>query len=260
MFQAKEYVRPSSLEEAYQLCQKRSSIVIGGMMWVKMENISRQTVVDLESLKLDWIEEDEHEFKIGSMVSLRRLETHERLNQVFDGIFKECTRHIVGVAFRNRATVGGSVYGRFGFSDILTCLMALDVQVELYHGGRMRLDEFLAIPVSPKNKDILVQIMIKKDGRRAAYHTFRRSRTDFPLIACCAADCQEEWKVSVGARPKKADAVILKKEADGNHAYLAKKAASSFSYGTNLRGSADYRAYLAEVLIRRLMDRLEGKR
>ena len=258
MFQAKEYVRPSSLEEAYQLCQKRGSIVIGGMMWLKMENIIRQTVVDLASLNLDWIEEDEHEFKIGSMVSLRRLETHARLNQVFDGIFKECTRHIVGVSFRNRATVGGSVYGRFGFSDILTCLMALDVQVELYHRGRMPLNEFLAIPLSPKNRDILVQIIIKKDSRHAAYHTLRKSKTDFPLIACCVADCGEEWKVSVGARPKKADAVMIKKEDGANHAELAKKAASSFSYGTNLRGSADYRAYLAEVLIRRLMDSLEG--
>lgn len=44
---------------------------------------------------------------------------------------KESLRHIVGVQFRNLATVGGSLWGRFGFSDVLTLLLALDAQVEL---------------------------------------------------------------------------------------------------------------------------------
>ena len=46
---------------------------------------------------------------------------------------REAVRHIVGVQFRNCATVGGSVYGRFGFSDVLTLLLALvsDERAEL---------------------------------------------------------------------------------------------------------------------------------
>ena len=36
------------------------------------------------------------------------------------GAVREAVRHIVGVQFRNCATVGGSIYGRFGFSDVLT--------------------------------------------------------------------------------------------------------------------------------------------
>ena len=48
---------------------------------------------------------------------------------------------------RNCATVGGSVYARFGFSDILTCLLALDAYVELYHGGMVPIKEFAARPV-----------------------------------------------------------------------------------------------------------------
>lgn len=257
MFHAREYVRPSSLEEAYQLCQKRRNLVVGGMMWLKMENITKQTIVDLGALGLDQIEEDEEEFRIGCMVTLRMLETHSGLNREFDGIFRECTRHIVGVQFRNGATVGGSVYGRFGFSDILTCLMALDTYVELYHGGVMPLAEFAEKPVSGKERDILVRIMIKKDGRRAAYQTVRKSKTDFPLIACCVARTGEGWQVSVGARPKKASAVLVKGEAGKEPELLAGHAAAQFTYGSNLRGSADYRAYLAEVLIRRLAEQIK---
>ena len=98
---------------------------------MKMTHITKRTIVDLSGLGLDAIEEKEGEFSIGCMCSLRQLETHEGLNRYFDGIFRECTRNIVGVQMRNCATVGGSIFARFGFSDILTCLLALDAYVEL---------------------------------------------------------------------------------------------------------------------------------
>ena len=36
---------------------------------------------------------------------------------------------------RSMATVGGSIWGRFGFSDVLTVFLAMDSYVELYKGG-----------------------------------------------------------------------------------------------------------------------------
>ena len=132
MFHAKEYVKAESLEQAYELNQKRNNVLVGGMMWLKMGNGNRNAVIDLSGLGLDQIEETEEEFRIGCMCSLRQLELHEGLNRYFDGVFRECTRWIVGTQFRNGATVGGSIFGRFGFSDILTCMMVLDTYVELF--------------------------------------------------------------------------------------------------------------------------------
>ena len=54
------------------------------------------------------------------MVTLRDLELDPGLNSYTDGAARESVRHIVGVQFRNLATVGGSIYGRYGFSDVLT--------------------------------------------------------------------------------------------------------------------------------------------
>jgi 16S rRNA (guanine527-N7)-methyltransferase len=42
--------------------------------------------------------------------------------------------------------VGGSVYAKYGFSDLITALLALDNEVQLYKGGRMSFAEFLARP------------------------------------------------------------------------------------------------------------------
>ena len=55
-----------------------------------------------------------------------------------------------------------------------------------------------------------------------------------------AALLEKQWEV-----PKDAAEDVL--------ADFAKQAASEFNYGTNMRGSAEYRQHLAEVLIRRAM-------
>lgn len=259
MFRGKEYIKAKNLEEAYELCQKRSSLLIGGMVWLKMTSLDKGVIVDLSGLGLDQIQETKEEFSIGCMCSLRQLETHEGLNRYFDGIFKECTRHIVGVQMRSCATVGGSIWGRFGFSDILTCLLALDSYVELYKGGMISLAEFAARPVSVKERDILVRVVIRKDGRKAAYASQRNSQTDFPLIACCVSKLGHDWHVSVGARPARARAVAIADEVDNSLDQLALKAAGQFSYGSNLRGSAEYRKALAQVYIRRLMEDLSER-
>ncbi|WP_077612209.1 FAD binding domain-containing protein [Clostridium sp. Marseille-P2415] len=254
MVRFKNYVKAESLKEAFELNQKKSSIIGGGMMWLKVQNRVRMTLVDLSGLGLDEIEETEEAFSIGAMCTLRQLEKHEGLNAYFNGIFKECTRSIVGVQFRNGATVGGSVFGRFGFSDILTCLLALDTCVELYRGGMVSLEEFCRMKC---DRDILVRIRIKKDGRRAAYASQRMSKTDFPVIACCVAKKEGHIYVSVGARPGKAELVVLEDRKDRLNEAFAQSASEHFRYGTNMRGSADYRKHLAEIYIRRLLKILD---
>ena len=124
MLTIQNYVKAESLEQAYELNQKKSSRIIGGMLWLKMSRMRVQTAIDLSGLGLDTIEEEEDSFRIGSMVSLRQLEQHPGLAQSTDGSMRECLRHIVGVQFRNLATLGGSIFGRFGFSDVLTEFMA----------------------------------------------------------------------------------------------------------------------------------------
>ncbi len=254
MVRFKNYVKAGSLQEAYELNQKKSNIIGAGMMWLKVQNRVKLTLIDISGLGLDKVEETEEEFRIGCMCTLRTLETHEGLNTYFQGVMKEAVRAIVGVQFRNGATVGGSVFSRFGFSDITTCLMALDTYVELYHGGIVPLKEFNQMK---HDRDILVRIIIKKDGRKVSYLAQRQTKTDFPVIACCVAENEDKWYISVGARPSKAEVITLDRTAGADLKALARQAAAQFHYASNTRGSAEYREHLAEVYIRRLMEQLE---
>lgn len=261
MFTCKEYKMAETLEEAWTLNQKRSNLLIGGMLWVKMGNRRVQTVIDLSGLGLNEIEEDETQFRIGCMTTLRQMETHEGLDAYANGAVRESLRHIVGVQFRNVATVGGSVFGRFGFSDVLTMLLAMDSYVELYKGGMIPMAEFVN---RKRDRDILVRIIIKKTEGTFAYESMRAARTDFPTLAVAAARMNGTVRLSIGARPARAALLVCEDQGAGGRdgrqivpltekeaRRYAEYAAQQAAVGSNLRGSAEYRRELVKVLVKR---------
>lgn len=254
MFSAANYIKVKSLEEAWQLNQKRSNKIIGGMLWMKMGKGRIQTAIDLSGLELDRIEETDEYFKIGCMATLRMIETHPELNRYTSGAVREAVKNIVGVQFRNLATVGGSIFGRYGFSDVLTVLMAADSSVELYKRGIIPLREFAEMKY---DNDILVSVIVRKTPARFSYMSVRNSKTDFPVLTCAAARYENELILSVGARPSRAKAVSVSEELankmmnEDTAAEIGRYAASQLSFGSNLRASGAYRRHLTEVLVKR---------
>ena len=123
MLTIKDYCLAESIQQAYELNRKKQNRILGGGIWLKCCHFPIQTAIDLSGLGLEGITETEEGFEIGAMTSLRQLETHEGLNACTCGAVKEALRHIVGTQFRNCATVGGSLFGRFGFSDVLTLFL-----------------------------------------------------------------------------------------------------------------------------------------
>ena len=252
MITIREYVRPATLEEAWAFNQNRTSRVLGGMLWLKMQHAAVGTAIDLSGLGLDTIEETPEEFSVGAMASLCALETNAALNAYTNGAVREALRHIVGVQFRNTATLGGSVYGRFGFSDVLTLLLALNALVELYKGGIVPLAQFAEMPF---DRDILVRVHIPKENAAFFYQSVRPTKTDFPSLTCAAARLESgEYRFAVGARPGRA-AVLTPQ---GELCDLPETVCAQIETGSNLRGSAEYRKHLTRVLVRRAVETLEG--
>ena len=262
MLNIQTYVRAKSLEEAYTLNQKRNARVLGGMLWLKMASNTVGTAIDLCELGLDTIEEDETGFTLGAMATLRMLEQHPGLAAYTQNAAAKAVQDIVGVQFRNMATVGGSVWGRFGFSDVLTLLLAADARVNLYKAGTLPIETFA---VMPYDRDLLISVTVPKYRDAAfAYKAMRIQRTDLPVLNCALARLDGEYRLAVGARPGKA--VLLRDEngllADGitpeSAAAFAAYAAQNVPTGANARGSAEYRTHLVEVLTRRCALELEG--
>ena len=261
MITIQKYIRARSLEEAYALNQSRRNRIVGGMLWMKLGSGSIDTAIDLCDLGLDTIEETEDAFRIGAMVTLRDLEKHPSLNVYTGHAVQHAVQDIVGVQFRNMATVGGSIWSRFGFSDVLTVFLAMDAQVELYKGGVMPLEQFAAMKA---DNDILLRLIVKKTPGRFVYTAMRNQRTDFPVLACAVSRLGDEYRAVIGARPGRGmivrdDAGLL---ANGitpeSAAAFARYVAQHVPTGTNLRGSAEYRRHLVKVLVSRSIQGMGG--
>ena len=256
MLQIDTYIRAESPAHAYEMCQKKTNVILGGMLWLKQQNRRVGTAIDLCGLGLDTIEETEDCFRIGAMVTLRQMETHPGLNALCGGAVSDALCRIVGVQLRNLATVGGSVFGRFGFSDVLTVLMALNAEVELFRGGRIPLTQFSAMKAE---RDVLLYVYVPKKPLRAVYLSQRNTATDFPVLT--AAVCMDEDGVRcvIGARPLRAvqfgdekgilSGAVTKETA---RAY-GEEIASRLVLAGNRHAGEAYRRDLCRVLVRRAL-------
>lgn len=262
MITIKEYKCPDTIEEAYELNQKKSNKVIGGMLWIKMGKGNVNTAIDLSGLGLDKIEETDDEIHIGAMVTLRQLEEHKGLSSYTNGAMKEALHGIVGVQFRNLATVGGSIYGRFGFSDVLTVFMAMDSYVTLYKGGTIPLSEYAE---KDYDRDLITGILIKKEKASFCYQSVRNTKTDFPVLTLSAAKMEDgTYRFSVGARPGKAvllldEKQILKGDIKAATDEFCEYSKEQIQTGSNVRGSREYRTQLVGVLVKRAIEALNER-
>lgn len=261
MITIQNYVRAKDLEEAYQLNQSRRNRILGGMLWMKMSKNNIGTAIDLCDLGLDTIEETPEQFSIGAMVTLRQLELHPGLNTYTQNAVRNAVKDIVGVQMRNLATLGGSLWGRFGFSDVLTVFLSMDSYVELYKGGLIPLAQFAS---QKRDNDILVRLIIKKIPGKFVYTALRSQSTDFPVITCALSEQRGLYRAVIGARPQRAliitdeQGLLQKGITPGSAASFASFVADSVFTGSNLRGSAAYRTHLINALIQRSVLELGG--
>lgn len=263
MLTFEKYVRPGTTRQAYELLREnRQATVIGGMMWLRLADRTSPLGIDLSNCGLDKIEETPAGFRIGAMVTLGQLEGHERFQAATCGIFAEAVRDIVGTQFRNLATVGGSLYARMGFSDVVCALLALDTEVELEGAGTMPIIPFVE---RGARNDVLTHVVVRRHRYRAAFESVRNAATDFSALNAAAACWQGSWHVAVGARPKKATLVTggerIPLRAEFSPAELdgVSELAESLDFGDDLRGTAAWRRAVAPALVRRAVERAAGK-
>jgi CO/xanthine dehydrogenase FAD-binding subunit len=259
----RRYERPATIEEAAALILEEGGVPLGGGAWTQLNGRSIGLAVDLSSLGLDKIEDSGDEVTMGATTTLRSLETSSLLEETFRGVFAQAVGHIVGVQLRNVATVGGSVAGKYGFSDVVTLLSALDAQLIFHDGLRLCVAEFL---LAPRDKPFLLTKVAVKKGRKAAYQSLRVTANDFPVLNACAAFDGQAWALAVGSRPAaarlcpQASSLLGADPAPdpGAAGRSGARAAEELTFGADLRSGAEYRKAICPVLLERAI--LEASR
>jgi CO/xanthine dehydrogenase FAD-binding subunit len=251
-----KYEKPEKLEIAYSLLQQQGASVIAGGAWLKLLPKTIETAVDLSKLGLDFIRETDHQVEIGAMSTLRFVECSKEVQALGDGILSDAIHGIMGVTLRNIATIGGSVFGKFGFSDLLTPLLVLDAEVVCYQHGAMSLENFLNEKI---RQDIVTQINIPKKQINGYYRSVKKTANDFPVLNIAISKEGNKCRIAVGARPgvarlAKETATYINQLEVVNEASLEACSAvllEELKFSNNLRASKTYREDLAAVLVQR---------
>ena len=203
----KNYHQATTLLDAYETLNKDpKNVIIGGGLWLKHVNQHVNTLIDLSLLGLNQITEENDDIEVGAMVTLRDFETHPLIHQLADGMLYLGTNQIMGTGFRNMATIGGSIFGRYPFSDLITPLLALDTRLVFFMSGEMSLLEF--IEKKRKVNDILVYIRIKKDAGRGYFKKVSNTQLAFSMLNVAVHYQNHQFKVVIGSRPGIAELAI----------------------------------------------------
>ena len=250
---ANNYYKAPSVEEAYKMLQAnpKNAIVAGGL-WIKKTGLSYDTLIDLSECGLDKITEDKDNIYVGAMVTLREFETSPIINKLFNGATAFAVREVMGPAFRNMATIGGSIFGRYPFSDVIASLLPLDVELRFFPAQKMTLEEYLNY--RGKLNAILVEIKIKKELGKAYYKKVKANALDFPMINFSIVKRNDKHYIAVGSRPMVAALAYKAMEAADNgvpYDEVAEIAVNELQFLDSSNISKEYRQDLARVYIRR---------
>lgn len=254
-----EYARPSTLEEAYQLlCEQSNNRILGGCIGLNCKESHIHTAIDIGNLSLNQIQTVGDNIQIGSMVTFHRLEMDEFLPHILGEAFRKANYYAGGVPLKNHITVGGAIVSKFGKSNFLTLLLALDAKVIFFQRGEMSLSDFLTTKME---KDILMYIKIDRTMTKIVTDAIMFSTKDYPILNVAAVKRNDKLHLTLGARPifpirlydlehsleKAVTAeereLLMKEEIDKLHIF-----------GNDLRASAEYRKEVAVPLLSRAME------
>lgn len=254
-----QHIFPSSLEEAYQLQQASpKNKVLAGGLWLKKGNADCDTLIDLSKLGLDYIKDEKDYVAVGAMVSERAFELSPVIQKLGGGVLARASHEILGPAFRGLATVGGSVYGKYGFSDLVTALLGFKVELEFYPENVVALEDYLKTPGF--GKGILKEIRIYKENVKAFFKKVKETAIDYPMLNVCVTK-GKEYRLVVGSRPlvatrlEKAAEYLNEGGKDIDKAVELALEELKVADSTAIRG--DYRAHLAKVYLTRALEEVK---
>jgi CO/xanthine dehydrogenase FAD-binding subunit len=252
-----KYTAPKTLDEALKILQSEAdSKIMAGGAWIKLSLKKVGNLIALDKLNLSYIKKEENYIEIGSMTSLREIETNPDVKEIASGILTNAIGKIMGINIRNLATIGGSVMGRFSFSDLMAVLLVLDCRLNFYEFGEMKISDFLELKKVPN--DILVSIQIPKNDGKGYFKKVSKTPLDFAIVNMAIVK-DKNFKIAVGSRPAMAKLATkaghyldncqeIDEEAANNAVDMA---VEELTISSNLRAQKDYRELLVKTYLKR---------
>lgn len=263
-----EYHRAGSVEEAIELLgrDEDARLVAGGHSLIPAMKlrIARPTaLVDIGRLSdLRYVREDGDQIAIGALTRHAQLAADPVLGQSC-AVLARAAAEVGDPQVRHRGTIGGSVSHADPASDLATVVLTLDADLVARGPGGERTiaaGDFFTGPFENAlaGDEVLVEIRVPK-VERGVYLKHSRRAQDWATVAVAAANVGGRVQVglaSMGATPLRARGVEDALASGASPADAAAHAAEGAEPPSDVSGSAEYRAHLARVLVRRALDQI----
>ena len=276
-----EYFAPTTIEEAVLLLDRfggDAKVLAGGQSLLpvmKLRLAEPKALVDINRIAdLAHVREDERFLRIGALARTNDL-THSSLLAARYPILSDAASVIADPLVRNMGTVGGNVSHGDPANDLPACMLALEAHF-VVHGpngirsipaGEFYRDTFVT---ALESNEILTEIQIPKHqpGQGNAYMNLEKRAGDFPIAGVAANLVLDASgaivKAGIGLtavgptalRARKAEGHLVgRRPTDAELGYAAEIARDLAQPTSDLRGPAEYKRAMIEVLARRALRR-----
>jgi carbon-monoxide dehydrogenase medium subunit len=271
-------LEPQSIQEACSmLAAEEDARLIGGgtalLILIKHGLLLPKTLVNLKKIKgaAEITYEPASGLRIGSLASIFDVESAPVVRRHYPLLAQAC-HMVANIRIRNMATIGGNLAHADSQSDPPAALVAFDASVELTGCDRIRtikLCDFLlgSYETGLERDEILTALLVPPApaSLKGIYIKFTtRSSEDRPCAGVAAWVTHdnggiEEARVVVGAVSPVPVVLTHQGLAPGQKftadtiAEIARNAAAAVDPIDDLRGPADYKRHLVQVLVRRAL-------
>jgi len=256
-----QYVIPEDLKTAYEiLTEHPKNYILGGCIGLNRSNSILNVGIESKKILFSGMRRENGRIILGSLLNFHDLELycHLYFNESNASVIRKSVSCVGGAQLRNHITVGGTVFSKFGSSDLLTLLSAYDAELVWYRNGRMKLSKYLEMKME---KDILLEISINEENAVSVVDHIQGSSLDNSILNGAAVCRNGKYRICIGALPGSAKTAVQSErfiEAAGaiNDDVLQQliDIKEELPFGSNIRASANYRKEVCGALISRMME------
>lgn len=276
-----DYVAPQTLDEAIRFLEKQgedAKVLAGGHSLIPLMRFrfaSPKYLVDINRIpNLEYIRESDGRLHIGSLTRYVGVETSQLIRSKYPAL-SDAAGHIADPLVRNMGTVGGNVCHSDPANDLPAVMLALGASMVAVGRGGERVisaEEFFVdtFQTALKPSEVLKEIHmpIRSAHTGSTYVKLERGAGDFPVVGVAAQVRLDEHgscrTAGLGLtavapkvlKPKRAEDLLqdktLSEQVISAAATLAAQDARPIS---DIRGSAEYKREMVQVLVVRALQR-----
>lgn len=259
-----EYARASSVDEATSLLSRfgeDAKIIAGGQSLVPLMRLrlaQPTALVDIGRIGgLDGIRRDNGTLVVGALATHAAIHGSDAVRDSLP-LLAEIAYEVGDQQVRNLGTMGGVMAHGDAAGDYNALAVMLDAEIVTTRGRHRAADYFRDVFTTALQPDeMITEVRFPVAGGPHAYQKFRRRLYDWALSGVAVQRVDGGWRVglvNLGATPLRGRAVESALAGGASAADAAREVGRDIQPTSDVRGSAEYKTHLTEVLVQRALE------